>query len=60
MAIELDGGQHALQAGSEADRVRDGFLASRGVRVLRFSNLQMLNETESVVERLWETCTPRR
>ena len=57
LAIELDGGQHALPAGSEADRVRDGFLASRGLRILRFSNLQMLKETESVLEHLSETCT---
>ena len=60
LAIELDGGQHALPPGSEADRVRDGFLASRGIRVLRFSNLQMLKETESVVERILETCSTRR
>ena len=50
LAIELDGGQHALPAGSEADHKRHGFLASRGATVLRFSNLQMLKETESVVE----------
>ena len=49
----------SLMEASNKDRVREDVLASRGIAVLRFSNLQMLKETKSVLERIWETCTAR-
>ena len=48
LIIELDGGQHAVN--TAADLARDRFLASRGFRVIRFWNNQVLLETESVVD----------
>jgi very-short-patch-repair endonuclease len=48
LIIELDGGQHAVQV--EYDGVRTGWLESRGYRVVRFWNNQVLTETESVLE----------
>ena len=52
LAVELDGGQH-----NEADRrlrddARTAFLESRGVAVLRYSNLEALRETDAVLEDL--------
>ena len=48
LIIELDGGQHAVQV--EYDRERTPWLESRGYRVVRFWNHQVLTETESVLE----------
>ena len=50
MVIELDGGQHA---DSERDRRRDEWLAERGLRVLRFWNHEVLQDTESVLQAIW-------
>ncbi len=48
LVIELDGGQHTVQV--EHDRERTRWLESRGYRVVRFWNNQVLTETESVLE----------
>jgi very-short-patch-repair endonuclease len=48
LAIEVDGGQHAT-ASLEDDR-RTAWLTSRGYRVLRFWNNQVLTETDAVLE----------
>ncbi|QMV62605.1 endonuclease domain-containing protein [Pseudomonas berkeleyensis] len=50
LAIELDGGQHQQQ--TEYDRQRERYLESRGYRVLRFWNHQVLAETEAVLEQI--------
>jgi very-short-patch-repair endonuclease len=48
LAIEVDGGQHAT-ASLEHDR-RTAWLTSRGYRVLRFWNNQVLTEMDAVLE----------
>lgn len=48
LAVECDGSQHVSLAGGKRDAVRDAFLAANGVRVLRFSNVDVLVETEAV------------
>jgi very-short-patch-repair endonuclease len=50
LVVELDGGQHAEQ--SAADQARTDFLESRGYRVLRFWNNDVLTNLEGVVERI--------
>ena len=47
MIIELDGGQHLDQA--EYDMERTQYFESRGYRVIRFSNNQVMDEIESVI-----------
>ena len=56
LAVELDGGQHTAPAHRIRDRRRTSALAARGIRVLRFSNLEVLQETQAVAETLWKTC----
>ncbi|HES77271.1 MAG TPA: endonuclease domain-containing protein, partial [bacterium] len=51
LAIELDGGQHSEQ--QTYDAKRDQYLSSRGLRVLRFWNNQVLQETEAVLTAIW-------
>jgi very-short-patch-repair endonuclease len=53
LVIELDGGQHYFQAGKESDFQRDSNLVSWGLRVLRFSDIEVMKELEAVMERIW-------
>jgi very-short-patch-repair endonuclease len=48
--IEVDGGQHRLQA--EKDEVRTAYLESKGYRVMRFWNHEVLTETEAILKRI--------
>jgi very-short-patch-repair endonuclease len=48
LIVELDGGQHATQV--QKDTQRSEYLESRGHRIVRFWNNQVLNETQSVLE----------
>ncbi|MDD5330514.1 MAG: endonuclease domain-containing protein [Sulfuricella sp.] len=57
LAIELDGGQHAEQQSYDDKRTRH--LESRGVTVLRFWNNEMLQQTESVLEKIYLTLASR-
>ena len=56
LIVELDGGQHATRA--EYDAGRTAFLASRGYRVIRFWDNEVLQETEAVLERIAQAVTP--
>ena len=49
LVVEVDGGQHA---DSSYDRVRDRFLASEGLRVLRFWNNDVLANLDSVASQI--------
>ena len=48
LAVELDGGQHQEQADYDNERTR--WLESRGFKVIRFWNNQVLEETDGVEE----------
>ena len=48
LAIELDGGQHALR--EEADQRRSIDLARRGYHVIRFWNNEVLDNLDGVLE----------
>ena len=40
------------------DQVRDAYMLSQGLRVLRFSNDQILNDTENVLHEIAEYLVP--
>jgi very-short-patch-repair endonuclease len=48
LVIEVDGGQHATAV--DADRERTAWLESRGFRVMRFWNNEVLENTARVLE----------
>ena len=48
LVVEIDGGHHQEQ--SHYDKERTSWLESRGFRVLRFWNNQVLEERDSVLE----------
>ncbi|HVN72099.1 MAG TPA: endonuclease domain-containing protein [Desulfomonilia bacterium] len=53
--VELDGGQHVLSSGKDGKRTR--FLESKGFRVLRFWNHDVLKETEAVLITIQQALT---
>ena len=53
LAVEIDGGQHFREGQERYDAPRTEYLHERGVRVLRFTNRQVLLETEGVLEVIW-------
>ena len=52
LCIELDGGQHGEAA--DYDQRRDNWLRTQGINVLRFWNNQMLAETETVLDVIYQ------
>jgi very-short-patch-repair endonuclease len=51
LIIELDGSQHLEQA--QYDLERKKYLESRGYRVLRFWNNDVMNNIEMVLNAIW-------
>ncbi len=50
LVIEVDGSQHFANEMTEYDRIRTEYLNGLGLRVLRFTNLDVLKNIEGVVE----------
>ena len=53
LVVELDGGQHCSEAGKEKDRARDDVFAKMGMKVLRFSDTDVLKSIGGVMEGIW-------
>jgi very-short-patch-repair endonuclease len=53
MIVELDGGQHYTEQGLERDRVRSKYLTSQGLKVLRFSDREVFENLEDVLEKIF-------
>ena len=53
LIIELDGGQHYSDEGIADDIVRDNYMSSRGLKILRFSDREIFENLHSVVESIW-------
>ena len=50
LVIEIDGAQHFEEEGKAKDRVRDAFLSELGIRVLRYSNVEINRNFRGVCE----------
>ena len=50
IVIELDGMQHGEEENHEADEIRDRFLLSHGIRVLRYTNADINQNFVNVCE----------
>ncbi len=57
LIIELDGSQHLEQ--QEYDEERTKYLETRGYRVLRFWNNDVMNDTEAVLQAIWDALNNR-
>jgi very-short-patch-repair endonuclease len=58
LVVELDGDQHAQPDAERYDAGRTHYLESHGLRVLRFSNHEVLQETEAVLQRIYTVLNP--
>ena len=52
LIIELDGSQHYEDGGIKADVVRDDYFYHLGIKVLRFTNLQINTQFKNVCEEI--------
>jgi very-short-patch-repair endonuclease len=50
LGIEADGGQHYGDAGKEKDELRTRELSSIGIKIMRFSNRDILTNSDGVYE----------
>jgi len=60
LAIEVDGGQHSEDAELRRDARRTGFLASKGISVLRFWNNEVDSNLDGVVRAIDEAVAARQ
>lgn len=50
LVIEVDGGQHFENEAVEYDKARDEYMESLGLKVLRFTNTEVLDNIDGVLE----------
>ena len=53
LIIELDGGQHYSDEGKTDDRIRDNYIVSIGLKVLRFSDREIFENLQGVLKSIW-------
>ena len=53
IVIELDGSQHYADVGKHQDEIRDAYLQSQGLRVLRYSNADVNSFFRAVCQDIW-------
>ena len=54
LIIEVDGGSHGDR--EEYDSIRTAWLESKGYKVIRFWNNQVMKETDAVIETILKKC----
>jgi very-short-patch-repair endonuclease len=52
LVIECDGSVHSGHEAWQHDQKRDAYMISQGLRVLRFTNGQILNDTEALLKEI--------
>ena len=60
LVVEVDGSQHQQQDAIQYDSARTAYLKSLGLTVMRFDNLQVLNETDGVLEMIHQYVRDRQ
>ena len=58
LAIEIDGGQHFTSEGKQHDSRREQLFVSLGIRTIRFTNLDILNQLVAVLEKIISELPP--
>ncbi len=54
LVVEIDGGQHFDDQKMKKDKKRDAFLTGLGLRILRFSDREIFENIEGVIENVLE------
>ena len=60
LVVEVDGSQHLNLEHRQNDAERDSYLKSQGLRVLRFSNLEVSQELDAVVSVIFQALIEQR
>ena len=60
LVIELDGGQHFETSGLIHDQRRTLYLYQQGIEVVRFSNLEVLQQMDNVLEQIIRIAAARK
>ncbi len=55
LIIEIDGMIHQLPENKESDKIRTEWFESKGFKVIRFNNDEILNDTENVLNKILES-----
>jgi len=55
LVIEVDGGQHYSEEAVKEDQSRDQYMRDQGMKILRFSDLEIFENLNGVVEKIYET-----
>ena len=50
LVVEVDGGQHFSNETIEYDRIRNEYMTGLGLRVIRFTNAEVLTNIKGVIE----------
>lgn len=58
LIIEIDGGQHYEEQNIEKDKIRDNFFQGMGLGIIRFTNLDILKNIDSAVEKICQEIPP--
>ena len=58
LVIEIDGGIHEKPEQKEYDKIRTDFLKENGLKVIRFTNEQVLNELEFCLAEIHRAICP--
>ncbi len=53
LVIEVDGGHHYSADGKEKDSLRDDYMITAGITVLRFSDREVLMNLDEVLKEIW-------
>ncbi len=53
LVVEIDGGQHYEEENIKADKIREEFLKSLGLKILRFTNLDVLRNIDSATAKIY-------
>jgi len=56
LVIEIDGDSHFVNDAEKYDKIRQNFIESLGIKFLRFTNLDIINNLNSVSEKILQTC----
>jgi very-short-patch-repair endonuclease len=54
LIIELDGGQHYTNEGQKRDNIRDDFMNNLGLKILRFSDKEVMSNINGVLFKIIE------
>ena len=58
LAIEVDGDTHQSSSERKHDTERDAFIRAQGIHILRFTNLEIYQDLEYVLEDIERNTTP--